>query len=68
MSEVTMDQITQLQNQQGLQTQALVNALEGRWVGANSVEAIIYALNPGLQGQLTPDPPVLTSEYDQAPK
>jgi hypothetical protein len=68
MSEVTMDQITQLQNQQGLQTQALVNALEGRWVGANSVEAIIYALNPGLQGQLVPDPPVLTSEYDQAPK
>lgn len=55
------DQITQLQNQQGLQTQAFINALEGRWVGADSVEAIIYALNPGLQGTLTPDPPVLSS-------
>lgn len=63
-----MDQITQLQTQQGLQTQALINALEGRWVGANSVEAIIYALNPGLQGTLTPDPPVLTSEADTLPK
>lgn len=59
-----MDQITQLQTQQGLQTQAFINALEGRWVGANSVEAIIYALSPGVQGTLTPDPPVLTSEAD----
>ena len=63
-----MDQITQLQTQQGLQTQALINALEGRWIGANSVEAILYALNPGLVGTLTPDPPVLTSEYEQGPK
>lgn len=54
-------EITQLQTQQGLQTQALINALEGRWVGADSVEAILYALNPGLQGTLQPDPPVLTS-------
>lgn len=54
-------EITQLQTQQGLQTQALINALEGRWVGADSVEAILYALNPALQGTLQPDPPVLTS-------
>ena len=64
MSE--QDQITQLQTQQGLQTQALINALEGRWVGANSVEAILYALNPGLQGTLTPDPPVLSSDSPKA--
>lgn len=57
--------ITQLQNQQALQTQALVNALEGRWTGADSVEAILYALNPALQGTLTPDPPITESE---APK
>lgn len=57
-------EITQLQSQQALQTQALINALEGRWVGANSVEAILYALNPGLQGTLTPDPPILSSEYE----
>lgn len=62
------DQITQLQTQQGLQTQALINALEGRWVGADSVEAILYALNPGLQGTLSPDPPVLSSEGTQPPK
>ena len=68
MSEVTIDQITQLQNQQALQTQALTNALEGRWVGADSVEAILYALNPALQGTLTADPPVLTSDYENAPK
>jgi hypothetical protein len=62
MSE--QDQITQLQTQQGLQTQAFINALEGRWAGANSVEAILYALNPGLEGTLTPDPPVIQSEYE----
>lgn len=58
------DQITQLQNQQALQTQAFINALEGRWTGANSVEAILYALNPSLEGTLQPDPPVTQSEYE----
>lgn len=62
-----LDAITQLQHQQALQTQAFVNALEGRWTGADSVEAIVYALNPNLEGTLTPDPPVLTSEQ-QNPK
>lgn len=62
------NQITQLQNQQALQTQAFINALEGRWVGANSVEAILYALNPGLQGTIVPDPPVTESEAESLPK
>jgi hypothetical protein len=53
--------ITQLQTQQSLMTQALAAALEGRWQGANSVEAYLYALDPSLQGQLEADPPVLTS-------
>jgi len=59
-------QINQLQQQQGLFTQALKAAVEGRWVGANSVEAFLYALDPNLQGTVTPDPPVLDSEYEEA--
>jgi len=54
--------INQLQTQQSLQTQALAAALQGKWTGAESVEAYLYALNPTLQGTLTPDPPVLESE------
>lgn len=64
MTQENVDSITQLQTQQGLQTQALIAALEGRWIGANSVEALIYALNPSLEGQLNPDPPVVQSEYE----
>jgi hypothetical protein len=56
-------QITQLQQQQGLFTQALKAAVEGRWTGAGSVEAFLYALDPNLQGTVTPDPPVTDSEY-----
>lgn len=38
-----------LSQQQALQTEALLAALEGRWTnGADSVEAFILALNPGL--------------------
>jgi len=55
-------QITVLQQQQGLFTQALLAAVEGRWVGAGSVEAFLYALDPNLTGTITPDPPVLESE------
>jgi len=62
MTESDQDpRVTQLQQQQGLMTQALVAALEGRWQGAGSVEAFLYALDPSLQGQLTPDPPVLST-------
>lgn len=58
-------QITLLQSQQALFTQALKAAVEGHWVGAGSVEAFLYALDPGLQGMVTPDPPVTDSEYDE---
>lgn len=51
-------QITQLQQQQALFTAALQAALEGRWTGAGSVEAYLYALDPGLQGTIAPSPPV----------
>ena len=57
-------QITQLQQQQALFTQALAAAVSGKWVGAGSVEAFLYALDPQLQGNVTPDPPVLESEYE----
>lgn len=62
MSDEYTDQITQLQAQQALTVQALVAALAGQWTGAGSVEAYLYAIDPGLQGQLTPDPPVVQSE------
>jgi len=57
-------QINVLQQQQALFTQALKAAVEGHWVGAGSVEAFLYALDPAMQGTLTPDPPVTDSEYD----
>ena len=48
--------LDQLQEQQALQTQALLNAIRGRWDaaqnGPQSVEAILVALNPGLQGKV----------------
>jgi len=56
-------QVTQLQQQQAIFTQALRAAVEGHWTGAGSVEAYLYALDPTLQGTVTPDPPVTDSEY-----
>ncbi|MCA1644321.1 MAG: hypothetical protein LC797_02245 [Chloroflexi bacterium] len=48
--------LDQLQQQQALHTQALLNAIRGRWDaaqnGPQSVEAILVALNPGLQGKV----------------
>lgn len=67
-SEEQTAQITQLQQQQALFTQALQAAIEGRWVGADSVEAYLYALNPNAQGTVNPDVPVVHSEYEQPPK
>ena len=58
-------QITTLQQQQALFTQALKAAVEGHWTGAGSVEAFLYALDPNLQGSVTPDPPVVESEYEE---
>ena len=61
-------QIAQLQAQQALFTQSLVAMLNGNWTGAGSVEALTYALDPGLQGTLTLDPPVTQSEAESLPK
>jgi len=61
-------QITTLQQQQSLFTQALKAALEGHWTGAGSVEAFLYALDPNLQGSVSPDPPVTESEYEEEKK
>lgn len=58
MSDEDEARIAQLQAQQQLLTQALVAALEGHWTGAPpSVEAFLYAIDPGLQGTLEIDPP-----------
>jgi len=53
----TTAQIAQLQQQQALLTRALRAAVEGRWRGEDSVEAYLYGLDPGLQGQIQPNPP-----------
>ena len=52
--------IDQTQQQQALQTLALLNAVRGQWdaarYGTQSVEAILVALNPSLQGKVEPVP------------
>lgn len=56
-------EITQLQQQQALFTQALKAMLEGNWAGgAATVEAYLYALDPGMQGTVDLDTPVTHSE------
>jgi len=40
--------IKQLQEQQSLQSAALKAALEARWTGADSVDAFVQALTPGV--------------------
>ena len=49
--------IDQLQQQQALQTSLMQHIIEGKWDagshGADSAEAILYALNPTLKGQVT---------------
>jgi hypothetical protein len=42
-------------------TQALKAMLEGRWVGENSVEAYLYALDPSMVDTLDLDIPVTES-------
>lgn len=48
--------IDQIQQEQALQTQALLNAVRGQWdaarYGTQSVEAILVALSPSLQGKV----------------
>jgi hypothetical protein len=52
--------LDQLQQQHALHTQALLNAIRGQWdaaqFGTQSVEAILVALNPGLQGKVNAIP------------
>lgn len=61
-------EITQLQQQQSLFTAALAAAVQGKWTGEGSVEAYLYALDPGLQGTLDLDPPLTESDADSLPK
>ena len=42
--------------------------LSGKWTGAESVEALTYALNPNLQGTINFDTPVTQSEAESLPK
>jgi hypothetical protein len=52
--------LDQVQQQQALYAQALLNAIRGQWdaaqFGPQSVEAILVALNPGLQGKVNAIP------------
>lgn len=64
-SDDTTAQITQLQQQQALFTQIVKAQLEGRWTGADSVEALLYALDPNMQGTLQTDVPITESEYEE---
>lgn len=52
--------VDQLQQQQALITQALANLIRGQWdaaqYGTQSVEAIVVALNPTLQGKVNAIP------------
>lgn len=57
MSEEDQAALTQLQTQQMYLTRAMKAACEGRWQGEDSVEAWLYAIDPGMQGQVTPNLP-----------
>jgi hypothetical protein len=52
--------VDELRQQQALQAQAILNAIRGQWdaaqFGPQSVEAILVALNPGLQGKVNAIP------------
>jgi hypothetical protein len=59
-------QIAQLQSQQAIFTRIIAQQLQGKWSGADSAEAWLYALDPTIQGTLTLDTPVLESEVPKA--
>ena len=61
-------QIAQLQQQQALTVSALAALIQGRSVGADSMEAYLYAIDPALQGTLSLDPPVAESQLPEPPK
>jgi hypothetical protein len=52
--------IDQMQQQYALHSQALLSAIRGQWAaaqyGSESVESILVALNPNLQGKVNPVP------------
>jgi hypothetical protein len=52
--------IDQMQQQQALQTQALLNTIRGRWdaaqFGVQSVESMLVALDPALHGKVAAIP------------
>ncbi len=56
-----------LREQQAAITQALVAMDEGRWVGEDSVEAWLLALNPTFEGQLRARPPLYDGKVDIPP-
>jgi hypothetical protein len=59
----TTPELTQLQQQQALFTQALKAMLEGKWsAGPDTVEAYLYALDPNMTGTLTLNIPVTESD------
>jgi hypothetical protein len=60
--------IAQLQQQQALFTQIVKAELEGNWIGEGSVEALLYALDPNMQGTLAFDVPVTESDVESLPK
>jgi len=65
----TIAQITQLQQQQALFTQALKEMLQGNWSGgAATVEGLLYALDPQMTGTLSLDTPITHSEESSPPK
>ena len=55
--------VDQLQQEQALQTQAILHTIRGRWDaaqnGAQSAEAILVALSPNLAGKVNAIPFVL---------
>jgi len=74
-----IQQLTQLQAQQSAISAGLNAMNEARWLaadfGANSLEAILYGLNPGWAGQISPreplyvlpEPPPLANNIVQVP-
>lgn len=64
----TAAQIAQLQQQQQIFTRIIAQQLQGKWTGADSAEAWLYALDPNLSGTLTLDPPITESEAEDPPK
>lgn len=68
MDDETRALLNQLQTQQMYTVRGLANLLQGRPVGADSLEAFLYAIDPTLEGTLELNPTVSQSELDEAKK